>query len=213
MQRLDSRKGEDQTRVRVRWIEASALQSSKVRKDRAGAEAGRIPKWERSHHESITVHGRHSGCVSRSSALRGVALTYATSDPSTTPIASRIRPPRPRVRSVRSATPWNRVTESARESVSRGSRSPPPHHWRATPRLVDFPAGVRASETGVFGEAARRSHSSRPLREAVPASRSKGLALKRCGRTAAREDRLLDSKSDRSRRQEKCKLAGSDLVS
>jgi hypothetical protein len=78
----------------VRCTQASALFRSKARKKGSvGEEAGRIPKWERSHHDSITVHGRHLDRMSRSSALRGVALTCAVYDPSTTSIASRIRSP------------------------------------------------------------------------------------------------------------------------
>lgn len=165
----------------------------------------------------------------RSSALRGVALTRVISDPPAASIASRIRSPRPRGRSVRSTArkkahrQWNRVTRGVWESASRGSCSPPPHHWRATPRLVDFPAGVRASEAGDLGDSARRSHSSRPRRRAVPVLRFQGLASIRqspelvSGANEQRREKTGRSIARAAGREDKRSAqavnAGSDLVS
>jgi len=68
---------------------------------------------------------------------------------------------------------------------------------------LGFPAGVRASEAGVFGNAAHRSHSSRPPSEDFSRPSNRSPASTRCERTAAREDGSSDSKVDPSRRQEK----------
>lgn len=68
---------------------------------------------------------------------------------------------------------------------------------------LGFPAGVCASEAGVFGDAAHRSHSSRPPSKGFSRPSAWSPASTRCERTAAREDRSSDSKGDSSRRQEK----------
>jgi len=196
--------------------------SSKVRKVRAGQEAGRI----RSGSDPATNRSRcmegTSITKSGSSALRGVALTNVISDPSATSIASRIRSPRPRGRSVRSTPPQKgpryveRVTRGVRESASRGSSFP-----------SSSPLEGNTSTRGLSGRC-ERIRGGRSRRSGVPIALELATAESfscspiqgprihpRFERTAAREDRSLDSKSGRSRRQGKRTAvnAGSDLVS
>jgi hypothetical protein len=147
-----------------------SLASKAPRKAGSVRETGRTPKWERSHHDSIiTVEDTSIACL-RAPTLRGVARMCVISGPSASSVASRIRSPvRGKVGAVAAA--WNRVTRGVRESSSRGYV---PLLLTVGGQPLDslgFPAGVRASEAGVFGNAAHRSHSSRPPRRAVPAFR------------------------------------------
>jgi len=132
------------------------LQRSRVRtRDRSKSEVGAIsPRFD--HHD-----GRHLGHVppstnpsrGRSNAhdLRPLCLVDRVPNPI----------PRPREgRCDRRTVDW--VTRGVRESSSRGYV---PLLLTVGGQPLDslgFPAGVRASEAGVFGDAAHRSHSSRP---------------------------------------------------
>jgi hypothetical protein len=114
-----------------------------------------------------------------------------TFDPSASSIASRIRSPvRGKVGAIAAA--WNRVTRGVRESSSRGYV---PLLLTVGGQPLDslgFPAGVRASEAGVFGNAAHRSHSSRPPAKGFSRPSAWGLASR---------DASCSSKSGEARRQ------------
>jgi len=114
-------------------------------RDRSNSEVGAIPP-RFDHHD-----GRHLGHALRAPTLRGVARSHLTFDPSASSIASRIRSPvRGKVGAIAAA--WNRVTRGVRESSSRGYV---PLLLTVGGQPLDslgFPAGVRASEAGVFGE-------------------------------------------------------------
>jgi hypothetical protein len=141
-------------------------------RDRSNSEVGAIPP-RFDHHD-----GRHLGHALRAPTLRGVARMHMTFDLSASSIASRIRSPvRGKVGAIAAA--WNRVTRGVRESSSRGYV---PLLLTVGGQPLDslgFPAGVRASEAGVFGNAAHRSHSSWPP--------SKGFSRPSAGSFASRD--------------------------
>jgi hypothetical protein len=104
---------------------------------------------------------------------------HMTFDPSASSIASRIRSPvRGKVGAIAAA--WNRVTRGVRESSSRGYV---PLLLTVGGQPLDslgFPAGVCASEAGVFGDAAHRSHSSWPPSKGFSRPSAGSLASTRC---------------------------------
>lgn len=114
----------------MRWIEASVLLT---RRSARTGQAGR-PVEFRSGSDPATNRSRcmegTSITKTRSSALRGVALTRVISGSSAASIASRIRSPRPRGRPVRSIArkkahrQWKRATRGVGESASRGFTFP-----------------------------------------------------------------------------------------
>jgi len=169
-------------------------------RDRSGSEVGAIPPRP-DHHD-----GRHLGHVPPStSPSRGRSNAHGLRPLC---LVDRVPNPIPRPREGRcdrrSVEPGDKRCPGVFEP---GLRSPPPHRWRATPRLTGLSGRCACIRSGSLRRTQRTDRtrvghhrrafpvllhgvSHHAMRAALP-------------RAAKREDRSSDSKVDRSRRQEK----------